>query len=233
MLADVEAPEEPQALDLVEAALHIAFAQGLPCGYGQEVRRRLAESFVDRNEFRVTEAYEVEEMLADLEIPDLFDRCLSVRDMVSQVYADQNGITLEFLREAGIAMALLHGGTSTVVALGAPPRLEGWRVALERRVAQHGRRNERGEGHVIDPRSGRPLGGEAVAAVVAPSAASGRWPSTSTAVDHASATAAAAQGLSARFGAGEAGRRAWRPTGAAGRSGSGCAWSETSSTSSG
>lgn len=102
VLADVPPPEEPEQLDLVEAALHIAFARGLPCGYGQEVRRRLEDSFVDRNEFRVTEAYEVEEMLVDLEIPDLFERCLSVRDMIAQVYADQNGITLAFLREAGI-----------------------------------------------------------------------------------------------------------------------------------
>ncbi|MCR9248726.1 MAG: hypothetical protein NXI31_27165 [bacterium] len=108
LLAVIPAPAEPEPLDLVEAALHLAFSQGLPCGYGQEVRRRLEQTFVDRNEFRVTEAYEVTEMLSDLEvpgheIPDLFERCLSVRDMISQVYADQNGITLAFLREAAIS----------------------------------------------------------------------------------------------------------------------------------
>ncbi|MCA8954066.1 MAG: hypothetical protein KDE27_31450 [Planctomycetes bacterium] len=107
VLAELQPPPEPvqpgaPELDLVEAVLHIAFADGLPCGYGQEVRRRIAESFVDRNEFRVTEAYEVEELLSDLGIPDLFDRCLAVRDMIGQIYADQNGITLEFLREAGV-----------------------------------------------------------------------------------------------------------------------------------
>ncbi len=103
VLATLTPPEEPELLDLVDAAVHIAFAQGLPCGYGQEVRRRIDESFVDRNEFRVTEAYEVEAMLSDLEIPNLFDRCLAVRDMISQVYADQNGITLDFMRQAAIS----------------------------------------------------------------------------------------------------------------------------------
>ncbi len=90
-------------LDLVEAMLHIYFADGLPCGYGQEARRRIDENFVDRNEFRVTEAFEVEDMLRDLPIPDLFDRCLAVRDSVAQVYNDQNGVSLAFLREAGIS----------------------------------------------------------------------------------------------------------------------------------
>ncbi len=37
----------------------------------------------------------------------------------------------EFLREAGVASALLHGGTSTVLAIGTPPDKSGWRIALE------------------------------------------------------------------------------------------------------
>jgi len=90
-------------LDLVDAMLHIYFADGLPCGFGQEVRRRIQDSFVDRNEFRVTEAFEVEDLLRDLAIPDLFDRCLAVRDSVAQVYNDQNGVSLAFLREASIS----------------------------------------------------------------------------------------------------------------------------------
>jgi len=36
----------------------------------------------------------------------------------------------EILREAGVSSALLHGGTSTVVALGAPPDTAGWPLAL-------------------------------------------------------------------------------------------------------
>ena len=90
-------------LDFIDALLHLTFANGLPCGFGQEVRRRIEESFVDRNEFRVTEAFEVEEMLSDLDIPDLFDRCLAVRDSIAQIYNDQNGVHLTFLREASIS----------------------------------------------------------------------------------------------------------------------------------
>jgi thiamine biosynthesis lipoprotein len=36
----------------------------------------------------------------------------------------------ELLREAGIESALLHGGTSTIYALGAPPEADGWQVAI-------------------------------------------------------------------------------------------------------
>ena len=90
-------------LDFVDALLHLSFSHGLPCGYGQEVRRRIEEGFVDRNEFRVTEAFEVEELLRDLEIPDLFARCLAVRDSIAQVYNDQNGVHMTFLRDASIS----------------------------------------------------------------------------------------------------------------------------------
>ena len=37
----------------------------------------------------------------------------------------------ELLREAGVTSALLHGGTSTVLAIGAPPDAAGWKIALE------------------------------------------------------------------------------------------------------
>ena len=37
----------------------------------------------------------------------------------------------ELLRQAGLTRALLHGGTSTVLAMGTPPNAEAWRVALE------------------------------------------------------------------------------------------------------
>ncbi len=36
----------------------------------------------------------------------------------------------EVLEEAGVRAALLHGGTSTIRALGAPPGLNGWTIAL-------------------------------------------------------------------------------------------------------
>lgn len=108
VLADLPPPPAPAEgqslpqLDLIEALLHIHLAEGLPCGYGQEARRRINASFVDRNEFRVTEAYEVEEILRDLPIPNLFERCQHVRDAVAQIYNDQNGVNLGFLRDAGV-----------------------------------------------------------------------------------------------------------------------------------
>lgn len=102
VLADVPPPAEPKANDLVEAMLHLYFADGLPCGHGQEARRRIRESFVDRNEFRVTEAFEVEELMRDLDIPHLFERCTWVRESVSQIYNDQNGVNLDFLRNLGV-----------------------------------------------------------------------------------------------------------------------------------
>jgi thiamine biosynthesis lipoprotein len=92
------------------------------------------------------------------------------------------------LREADVDCALLHGGTSTAVAIGAPPEHDGWRIALRsdglRRTivlrdealsvsAPHGRTVERDGmtiGHVIDPNSGRPVSHAALAAVTGPSA---------------------------------------------------------------
>lgn len=86
----------------------------------------------------------------------------------------------EVLREAGVTRALLHGGTSSVLALG-----EGWRVAIadgpeltlsdqclgvsapSGRWAVFG---ERRYGHVLSPRTGWPVAAHAWAAVVAPTA---------------------------------------------------------------
>lgn len=94
----------------------------------------------------------------------------------------------DLLRDAGIRRALLHGGTSTVCAIGS-----GWRVALQHPTradahlavvtlndtalsvsAVHGKifhAQGRTFGHVIDPRDGRPVDNTLLAAVVAPSAA--------------------------------------------------------------
>jgi thiamine biosynthesis lipoprotein len=95
----------------------------------------------------------------------------------------------EVLREAGVERALLHGGTSSVLALGAPSGASGWRVQLagfdadssnldlcERALsvsAPHGRTLRVGErtlGHVLDPHSGAPLPPFARCAVLGPSA---------------------------------------------------------------
>ncbi len=95
-------PEAPQQGDLVYALLHFCFSDGLADGYGQEAVRRIEEAFVDRNEFRVTEAFQVAELLGDLDIPDLFERCMAARDAIAQIYNDQNAVSLDFLREASV-----------------------------------------------------------------------------------------------------------------------------------
>ena len=113
-------------------------------------------------------------------------------------------IAAEWLRDAGIDSALIHGGTSTTYAIGSPPDQEAWRIAIVRPqdgpvLSQSGEAPEEsnilatvelrdsslsisavwgksfelnGElyGHVVDPRTGRPVTGAYLAAVVAPSA---------------------------------------------------------------
>src|SRR5580704_1224381 len=98
----------------------------------------------------------------------------------------------ETLREAGVTCALLHGGTSTVCGIGAPPGADGWKIAIApapdqppRQIAVVLRDNalsvsavwgksfEAGGkkfGHVIDPRTGWPVNNAVQAAVVLPSA---------------------------------------------------------------
>src|SRR5215831_260933 len=48
---------------------------------------------------------------------------------IGKGYAIERAV--EVLREAGVTSALLHGGTSTIFALGHPPEAEFWQVALE------------------------------------------------------------------------------------------------------
>ena len=112
----------------------------------------------------------------------------------------------DLLREAGVTSALLHGGTSTVYAVGTQPDGAPWQVAVENpRTAMNARftatRPETASpgplaavplkdeamsvsavwgksfqaegkvfGHVLDPRTGRPVNGAVLAAVVLPSA---------------------------------------------------------------
>ncbi|MDE2835234.1 MAG: FAD:protein FMN transferase [Bacteroidota bacterium] len=97
------------------------------------------------------------------------------------------------LRQCGVASALLHGGTSSIGAIGTPPEEpEGWPVGIadprdpSRNAATIRLRDEafsvsatwgkafrhKGTqfGHVIDPRSGQPVRGAALAAVAHSSA---------------------------------------------------------------
>ena len=101
---------------------------------------------------------------------------------------------VELLREYEVTAALLHGGTSTVYALGCPPDAEAWTVAVQRpfdstpgsQLTQFALRDEalsvsaphgkwfasegRRYGHVIDPRTGYPVGRSLLAALVTASA---------------------------------------------------------------
>ena len=99
------------------------------------------------------------------------------------------------LREAGIASALIHGGTSTAYALGHPPDNASWRITLEYPrqspeappplanfdlsdeslsvSAVWGKSFEAGGrrfGHVLDPRTGQPAQHAVLAAVASGSA---------------------------------------------------------------
>jgi FAD:protein FMN transferase len=105
----------------------------------------------------------------------------------------------EFLREAGINSALIHGGTSTALAIGAPPGQEGWKIAVRPPPAPSGERRGGKEtfqevflrdnslsvsalsgrtvagggqtwGHVLDPLLGAPVHHTVLAAVVDESA---------------------------------------------------------------
>jgi hypothetical protein len=103
VLVRLPPPAEPKPSDLVDAMLHIVLTDQRPCGVGQEALRRIQGEFVDRNEFRVTEAFEVEQLLADLMIPDLFTRCTDLQRAVGLIYNDRNDVNLDFLRESAIA----------------------------------------------------------------------------------------------------------------------------------
>jgi thiamine biosynthesis lipoprotein len=98
----------------------------------------------------------------------------------------------EILREAGVSRALLHGGTSTVYGIGAPPDQEGWKVAIAGSQdeshtiatvllrdsalsvsavwARSFEADGKKFGHVIDPRTGQPVNNAVLSAVALPSA---------------------------------------------------------------
>jgi len=111
---------------------------------------------------------------------------------VGKGYAIERAIAL--LRdEYEIDCALLHGGTSTIYGLGAPPGADAWNVAIQRPYssagdsvltiplrnravsvsAPHGKwfeQDGRKYGHVLDPRTGYPAAGSVLAVVAAESA---------------------------------------------------------------
>lgn len=83
------------------------------------------------------------------------------------------------LREAGVGVALLHGGSSTIVAIGSPPGSPGWEIALpeiqgvvslrNRALSVSSQTGDR-PGHVIDPGTGHRAGGSVWAGCLGSSA---------------------------------------------------------------
>jgi len=122
------------------------------------------------------------------------------------------------LREEGIECALLHGGTSSVIAIGAPPReiteINGWRIqigtgdtahAVELRDTALGVSSPSGRmidhdgkprGHVMDPRKNAPAVDVKFAAVVCESARlADAWSTALVAGAAGQATGATAAGV--------------------------------------
>lgn len=94
-------------------------------------------------------------------------------------------VVAKLLLEWDIDTALIHGGTSSVFALGAPSGTKGWPLTLsspmnrQQTLARLHLRNQAVSGsglqkgqHIIDPRTGQPLQGKHAAWVIAPDAAS-------------------------------------------------------------
>jgi thiamine biosynthesis lipoprotein len=160
-----------------------------------------------RGDGRLPEAQEIAEACAKTGMHRVIldPNSFSVRFDQSGVMLDLGAIgkgyaierAAELLREAGVTSALLHGGTSTICAIGKPldPPAEGWKVALETPPdsaptpgllttillsdqalsvsAVWGKSFRAGDkilGHVIDPRTGQPASESLMAAVVLPSA---------------------------------------------------------------
>lgn len=94
------------------------------------------------------------------------------------------------LREHGVTCALLHGGTSSVLALGAPDGERGWRVGIADVACimlRDGALGVSGSArtHLHDPRTGAPLAGPPyLAAARAPTAAAADAWSTAYTVSH-------------------------------------------------
>jgi len=74
-----------------------------------------------------------------MHLVELDERDVSVRFQKPGVMLDLGAIgkgyalerAAEILTECGVRNVLLHGGTSTVKTIGAPPGLPGWRIAIE------------------------------------------------------------------------------------------------------
>ena len=142
----------------------------------EDARARVGAGKIRLNESDLTVRFGREGMQIDL-------------GAIGKGYAIERAV--EILRDCGVTSALIHGGTSTIYALGTPPDAESWRVAIHDPVSRqqlpdvldlrdqslsvsavHGKSfalDDKTYGHVIDPRSGQPTKAALLAAVWGPS----------------------------------------------------------------
>ena len=116
----------------------------------------------------------------------------TVRLLTSPVHVDLGGfgkgyavdVMAELLRDWSIDSALIHGGSSSVLALGTPPGIKGWPLTVSspsdrkqtlaclhlQEQALSGSGLQKGQ-HIIDPRTAKPVKGKCAAWASAPNAA--------------------------------------------------------------
>ncbi len=130
--------------------------------------------------------------LTGMHLVQLDEACHRVQLEASPVYIDLGGFgkgyavdrMAELLRDWSIDTVLIHGGASSVLALGAPPGTEGWPLTLSRpgprqQILARLNLRERALGgsglrkgqHIIDPRTAHPVEGRVAAWASAPTAA--------------------------------------------------------------
>lgn len=187
---------EPRLFALLELALAVTDATGgaFDLTVGPLLR---AWGFVGQSgALPSPEALEEARSLVGARLLSLDAEAMTIRFLADGVSLDLGAIgkgyaidrARELLAEAGVEAGLIHGGSSTVFGLGAPPDESGWRVALrdprggeqdicgevllrDRALsvsAPHNRSFQSGDrlyGHVLDPRSGEPTRGALFAAV--------------------------------------------------------------------
>lgn len=140
------------------------------------------------------EAASADDAAVGMDLVELDDVECTVRFRRPGVSLDLGGLAkgaalvgaVAVLREAGVTSALVHGGTSSVATIGAPPGRDGWRVQLGQgsapvvvlrdmslsvsapsgRTVEHPAGGER-LGHILDPRTRAPAArGVAMAAAI-------------------------------------------------------------------
>jgi FAD:protein FMN transferase len=129
-------------------------------------------------------------VVSGMEFVELDERGGTVRLSRAGVGLDLGGIAKGFaldhaeqiLRRCGVERALMHGGTSSILAIGAPPGRQGWTIGIEsagetaRWVLRDAHLSvsaaaRAGRGHIVDPRDGSLAPAARTVAVMAASGA--------------------------------------------------------------